>query len=141
MKKIILIIALLAFATSIFAQQASDPGKSQFMLIIRFKADFKAPSEDAVKSNIKKWQDYMGGLAKSGDLVSGLRPTGSGLTISGTEKSLKNDPYVSDGLLVSSILIIKAENIEAAKDIANKCPVFEFGGSVEVRPVMNTAGQ
>ena len=141
MKKLILIIASFIIAIPVFAQQASSPGKSEFMLIIRFKADFKAPSGDAVKNNIKKWQDYMGGLTKSGDLVSGLRPAGSGLTISGTEKSLKNDPYISDGLLISSIVIIKAESTEAAKDIANKCPVFEFGGSVEVRPMMNIAGQ
>jgi len=38
-------------------------------------------------------------------------------------------------------LIIKAENLEAAKAIANKCPVFELEGSVEVRAMMNVAGQ
>jgi hypothetical protein len=141
MKKIILIIAIFAFASPVFAQQASTPGKSEFMFIIRFKSDFKAPPGDAVKNNIKKWQDYMGALGKSGDLVSGFRPAASGLTISGTDKSLKNDPYVSDGLLVSSIMIIKAANMDAAKDVADKCPVYEFGGSVEVRPMMNTAGQ
>jgi len=141
MKKLVLIIAFFILAIPTFAQQASNSGKSEFMFIIRFKADFKAPSDDAVKNNIKKWQDYMGALAKSGDLAGGYRPSGDGLTISGTEKSLKNAPYVSDGLLVSSILIIKAVNMEAAKAIADKCPVYEFGGSVEVRPMMNTAGQ
>lgn len=83
----------------------------------------------------------MGNLAKSGDLVGGYRPASEGLTISGTEKSLKSSAYISDGELVSSILIIKAENMDAAKAIADKCPVYEFNGSVEVRPVMNTAGQ
>jgi len=141
MKKLIFIIALLTFASSVFAQQASAPGKSEFMFIIRFKADFKPTSDDAVKNNIKKWQGYMSALAKSGDLVSGFRPTSSGLTISGTEKSLNKSPYVSDGLLVSSILIVKAINMEGAKEIAGHCPVYEFGGSVEVRPMMNTAGQ
>ena len=83
----------------------------------------------------------MGGLAKSDDLVSGFRPAGSGLTISGTEKSLSSSPYVSDGLLVSSVMIIKAANMDGAKEIAGNCPVYEFGGSVEVRPMMNIAGQ
>ena len=141
MKKLTLIIALLTFASSVFAQQAASSGKSEFMFIIRFKADFKPTSDDAVKANIRKWQDYMGALAKSGDLVSGFRPTSSGVTISGTEKSLNKNPYVSDGLLVSSILIVRAANMDGAKEIAGNCPVYEFGGSVEVRPMMNTAGQ
>jgi len=141
MKKLILILVICAFAAPAFAQPSTNPGKSQFMFIIRFKADFQPSSDEAVKANIKKWQDYMGGLAKSGDLVSGYRPASGGLTISGTDKKLKNDPEISDGMLISSVMIIKAVSLDAAKDIANKCPVFEFGGSIEVRPVMNTAGQ
>jgi hypothetical protein len=140
-KLIILSVILIAFTSPLFAQQVINAGKSQFMLIIRFKADFKPSSDDVVKNNIKKWQDYMGALAKSGDLVGGYRPASEGLTISGTEKSLKSTAYISDGELVSSVLIIKAENMDAAKAIADKCPVYEFNGSVEVRPVMNTAGQ
>ncbi|HWD89399.1 MAG TPA: YciI family protein [Mucilaginibacter sp.] len=140
MKKLILLIAICAFAVPAFAQQIANPGKSEFMFIIRFKSDFQPTSDEAVKANIKKWQDYMGDLAKSGDLVSGYRPASGGLTISGTGKTLKNDPYVSDGMQVSSVMIVKAVSMDAAKDIANKCPVFEFGGSIEVRPVMDAAG-
>ncbi|HEX3383733.1 MAG TPA: YciI family protein [Mucilaginibacter sp.] len=139
MKKLILLIAICIFAIPAFAQQIANPGKSEFMFIIRFKSDFQPTSDEAVKANIKKWQDYMGDLAKSGDLVSGYRPASGGLTISGTGKTLKNDPYVSDGMQISSVMIVKAVNMDAAKDIANKCPVFEFGGSIEVRPVMDAA--
>ena len=83
----------------------------------------------------------MGNLAQSGDLVIGYRPTNEGVTISGKEKSTRPIPYVTDNDLVSSVLIIKAENLEAAKAIANKCPVFDLGGNVEVRAMMNVAGQ
>ena len=83
----------------------------------------------------------MGGLAKSGSLVGGYRPSGEGLTLSGTGKALKSTPYMAEGEEVSSIIIISAESMDAAKAIADKCPVFEFGGSIEVRPVMNMAGQ
>jgi hypothetical protein len=141
MKKLFLLIAICTIAVPAFAQQIVSSGKSEFMLIVRFKSDFQPPSDGAVKANIKKWQDYMGDLARSGDLVSGYRPASGGLTISGTGKTLKNDPYVSDGLQISSVIIIKAISLDAAKDIASKCPVFEFGGSIEVRPLLNTAGQ
>ncbi len=138
MKKIALLILTLCACSALFAQQKT---KSQFILIIRFKADFKPPSEEAVKTNIKHWQDYMGNLAQSGDLVAGYRPAGDGLTISGTGKTLTSNIYVANDELVSSVLVINAADMDAAKTIADKCPVFEFGGSVEVRAVLNTAGR
>jgi hypothetical protein len=141
MKKLILLISLFAFSCPVFAQQIANPGKSQFLLIIRFKADFKPSSNEVVEANIKKWQEYMTDLGKSGTLVGGYRPAAEGLTMSGTNKSLKSTPYISDDEMVSSILIISVQDMDTAKTIAAKCPVFEFGGSVEVRPVMNMAGK
>jgi len=138
MKKFMLLIAFLFAGTILFAQEKA---KSQYLMIVRFKTNFKPSSNEEIQNNIKKWQDYMGNLAQSGDLVAGYRPTNEGATISGKEKSTKPIPYVCNDDLVSSVLVIKAENLEAAKAIANKCPVFEFGGSVEVRAMMNVAGQ
>ena len=138
MKKYILLVTFLFACQALFAQAKT---KSEFMLIVRFKSDFKPPSDDAVKSNIQKWQEYMINLGKSGALVSAYRPANEGLTMSGTGKILKTTAYIADNELVSSVLIIKAVDLDAAKDIAGKCPVFEFGGSVEVRSVMNAAGQ
>jgi hypothetical protein len=138
MKKYFLLAVLLLAGVTLFAQ---NKVKSQYLLIIRFKTDFKPASDEAVKTNIKHWQDYMGNLVQSGSLVTGYRPTNEGLTISGTKKDLKPIPYIADGDLVSSVLIINAVDMDSAKAIADKCPVFEFGGSVEVRSVMNTAGQ
>ena len=138
MKKLILLIAFLFTGTVLFAQEKA---KSEYLMIIRFKTNFKPSSNEEIQSNIKKWQQYMGNLAQSGDLVAGYRPTNEGVTISGKEKSTKPIPYVANDELVSSVLIIKAENLESAKAIANKCPVFDLGGSVEVRAMMNVAGQ
>jgi hypothetical protein len=140
-KYTLLLIILVALISSAFAQQAASPAESQFLFIIRFNTSFKPASKEVVQNNIKKWQEYMGGLAKSGNLAGGYRPDNDGLTISGTGKSFKSTPYMSDGELVSSVLIIKADNLDSAKAIADKCPIFEFGGSVEVRPIMNIAGQ
>jgi hypothetical protein len=137
MKKFILVSIILFVGLNCFAQNKT---KSQFLLIIRFKTDFKPSSDNAVQTNIKRWQDYMGNLAKSGSLIGGYRPADDGLTISGTERSLKTTPYIENGELVSSVLIINAVDMDDAKTIADKCPVFEFGGSIEVRPMLNTAG-
>lgn len=134
MKKYFLVAIFLFAGTALFAQQKV---KSQFLLIVRFKADFKPASDDAVKTNIQHWQEYMINLGKSGALVAGYRPANEGLTVSGTGKTLKPTPYIADNELVSSVIVINAVDMDAAKAIADKCPVFEFGGSVEVRAVTN----
>ena len=134
MKKYFLVAIFLFAGTALFAQQKV---KSQFLLIVRFKADFKPASDDAVKTNIQHWQEYMINLGKSGALVAGYRPANEGLTVSGTGKALKPTPYIADNELVSSVIVINAVDMDAAKAIADKCPVFEFGGSVEVRAVTN----
>jgi len=138
MKKLILLTAFLFAGSCLFAQEKA---KLQYLMIVRFKTNFKPSSNEEIQNNIKKWQEYMGNLAQSGDLVAGYRPTNEGATISGKDKSTKPIPYVANDDLVTSVLIIKAENIDAAKTIANRCPVFEFGGSVEIRSMMNVAGQ
>src|SRR3982751_3384861 len=116
MKKLILLSILLFAGITLFAQ---NKVKSQYLLIVRFKTDFKPASDDAVKNNIKHWQDYMGTLTQSGDLAAGYRPANDGLTIKGTGKAVTSTPYMADGELVSSVLIIKAVDMDAAKAIAD----------------------
>lgn len=140
MKKMTLLAALafISFAT-VTAQANSTAAKHQYLLIFRFKTNFVPSSPSAVQDNIKKWQQYMGSLGQSGVLVSGYRPTGDGKTISGAAKTVKDSVYVANGELVSSFIIIKAADMNEAGEIAAKCPIFEFDGSVEIRPLMETA--
>jgi hypothetical protein len=140
MKKLLLVAAFLFACMASFAQQKTDT-KSQYLLIVRFKTDFKPAADTTISVNIKHWQVYMGGLAQSGKIAGGYRPSGDGATISGTQKVVSNSPYTSNNDLLSSILIINADDLDDAKAIAAKCPALELGGSVEVRPIMNTAGK
>src|SRR5437588_6548956 len=94
-KYLILSVILVSLVSFAFAQKAANTRKSQFLFIIRYNTNFKPASKEAVQSNIKKWQDYMDSLAKSGNLAGGYRPDNDGVTISGTGKSVKSTPYMS----------------------------------------------
>jgi len=140
MKKLLLVAAFICAYFTSFAQQKTEI-KSQYLLIVRFKTDFKPATDSTISVNIKHWQVYMGGLAQSGKIAVGYRPSGDGITISGTQKTTTNTPYTANNDVLSSILIINADDLNDAKTIAAKCPALELGGSVEVRPIMNTAGK
>jgi hypothetical protein len=141
MKKMLLLAALTCTGTSLFAHgRAGAPRDStkQFLLIIRYKADAPPPSQDEMKTIGEHWGAFIGDLAKSGKLVMGYRPGTEGKTISGNAKTIREGTY-GDKEVVSSIFVIRAGSLEEAAEIAKKCPIYEMDGSVEVRPISNTA--
>jgi hypothetical protein len=140
MKKsaLLIIVVLAGFVTS-FGQSSNNLSKQQYIIIFRFKSNFVARSQEEVQTNIKHWQEYMSNLGQSGKLVSGFRPTNEGRTISGTDKIVKQEAYIANNELISSFIIINALSMDEASEIAKKCPIFELNGSVEIRPLMQTA--
>jgi len=139
MKRIFLSLTLALISLGVFAQNApAKAATQQYILIVRFRSDFVPPSGDVIAKNIKAWQDYMGELGKSGKIAGGYRPGNTGETISGTAQTTKTGPYIANNELVSSFLIINAKDMDEARAIAKKCPVFQLGGSVEIRQIQNT---
>lgn len=134
MKKCLFTITMSLFTVGLFAQQKS----SQFVLIIRSRAAIKA-SPEAIKTNIAHWTAWMTDLGQRGKIAGGYRFPNEGATLSKAEATAKAAPYIANGELVGSFLIINAADLNEAKQIAAKCPTFELGGNVEVRAVQNTA--
>jgi hypothetical protein len=141
MKKMLLLAALVCVGTGLFAHgRTGVPADStkQFLLIIRYKADTPPPSQEEMKTIGAHWGAFIGDLAQSGKLVTGYRPGMEGKTISGSAKTTRDGAY-GDKEVVSSIFVIRAGSMEEATEIAKRCPIYEMDGSVEVRPIGNTA--
>ncbi len=105
---------------------------------------FRQPSYDHLElpeaeqaALIKKWQDWLGGIAAQGRLA--MPPT---RLVPGAGKVLKPGGVVTDGPFVEirerlgGLTVIRAENLEEATTLAHGCPAIEVGGSVEIRQVM-----
>ncbi|WP_161596767.1 YciI family protein [Chitinophaga vietnamensis] len=136
MQKLLLSALLALAATGLFAQQKDNKDLKQYMLIVRYNTDAK-PDPATIKDNMQHWGAFIGGLAQEGKLVTGLRPAQEGRTISGKDKAVKEGPYVANNDIVSSFFVVKAADLDDATTIAKKCPIYELGGSVEIRAVMN----
>jgi hypothetical protein len=108
----------------------------EFMLIFRQPSyDYSNVSPKEMQALTQKWQDWVGGIAAQGKLVS----TGTRLATEG--KVLRKGGVITDGPFVEirerlgSFAMIKAENLEEALTLAHGCPALDADGSVEVRPV------
>jgi len=113
----------------------------QFMYIFRggaFVTPGLSPAE--MQAHLEKWHAWVAALAKQGRHGGGHPLHNGGKTISGRERAVTDGPYAESKDLVTGSLVLEAGSLEEATELALGCPVFEMGGSLEVRPVAVTDG-
>ena len=123
----------------------SEPGsgehalRGKFMLIFRGGAVSRpdlSPSE--LQAHVEKWYRWSDELARQGRARDNGTALGNpGVTVRGYERVVTDGPYAESKDLVTGSLIVEAVSLENAVGVARRCPAYEFGGSVEVRPVQD----
>ncbi|MEO0897930.1 MAG: YciI family protein [Bacteroidota bacterium] len=106
---------------------------NEFMMIFRHVpvADY-VPSPEAIQESIKTWQDWIGGIAAQGKFVSTNQLSDVGKTVM-PDKVVTDGPYAEIKEIVGGYMIVKAEQMDEAIEMAKGCPIFSYGGHVEVR--------
>jgi hypothetical protein len=99
-----------------------------------------SPSE--IQAHLAKWTAWTAAL-----LADGRRPEGqplghppTGKTVRGRSRMVTDGPYAESKDLVSGTLVVEAASLEEAAELAQDCPILEFDGSVEVRPLLVAPG-
>ena len=81
----------------------------------------------------------MGALMQNGTMVAADPLLPSGKLIIGSGKKVMDGPYTAQGEQVGGYLIVNANDLDAAVEIAKGCPIFKEEGKVEVRPIQKLA--
>jgi hypothetical protein len=109
---------------------------ANFIYLFRGGADvMNSASPAELQANMQKWNDWMQALAKTGNFNSGEPLDTGGRTVKGKKKAVTDGPFAEAKDLVGGYLLVSAENLDHATELAKGCPIFEHDGSVEVRPV------
>jgi hypothetical protein len=113
---------------------------SQFLYLYR---NSDAARQDAMgtparaQQNMQRWMNWMHDLQSKGHLKDAGQPLErTGKVVRGTQKTVTDGPYTEAKDLVGGFSIVEARDIDQAVELSRGCPIFEGGGSVEVRPVM-----
>jgi hypothetical protein len=105
-----------------------------FMLIFRSKPRQDSPEQ--MQQHMQRWMAWFDGLTKSGVFKGQAAPLEpGGKVVRGTRKAVSDGPYAEAKDLVGGYAIVEAEGLDAAVEIARGCPIYEWDGAVEVRPV------
>ncbi|MEW7291252.1 YciI family protein [Aquimarina sp. 2304DJ70-9] len=108
----------------------------EFLYLIRGGQEkYEKNSPEEMQKHMQHWQEWMGGLAQAGQLVGGQPLMTEGKTLSEGGAKVIDRPLAEGKELVGGYLLIKADSLEHAADIAKDCPSFEYGCTVEVREI------
>ncbi|EFK35181.1 Uncharacterized protein conserved in bacteria [Chryseobacterium gleum] len=108
----------------------------EFALIFRLKdiSDFN-PSPEQIRERMA----WLGSIAAQNKLVDKGNTL---LPARGTAKTVKPDNIVTDGPyteikeFISGYIIVRAESIDEAVEMAKGNPIFKIGGNIEVREIL-----
>ena len=94
-------------------------------------------SPERAQQSMTKWRAWLKDMTENGHLKNLGQPLERvGKVVGGRKKIVTDGPYTELKDVVGGYSIIEANDLEHAAEIASGCPVLEFGGSVEVRPVL-----
>ena len=107
----------------------------KFMVIFHGGIKQNASPEE-LQANMGKWMAWVEKLHKEGRYVSGEALLPGGKLVSG--KSAATDgPYTEGKELVGGFFVVNANSMEEAVSLVQQdYPDFDWGGTVQVRPVM-----
>lgn len=93
------------------------------------------PSPEQMQAMMTEWENYMGNIAARGKYVGGSRLGGEAKTLA-PGNVVTDGPFAEVKEMLGGYIIVKADSMDEAFEMAYGCPGLKVGGSVEVRPVI-----
>ncbi|HTF19008.1 MAG TPA: YciI family protein [Chryseolinea sp.] len=108
----------------------------RFLLIYRYDSNaLPKGSPEELQAMTKKWMDWIGGIAAQDKLDD----RGNRLEFAGNmirpNQVITDGPYTEVKELIGGYSIVKSDSLGEATVLALNCPIFMYGGNVEVRPI------
>jgi len=76
-------------------------------------------------------------LGEEGYLLSGDGLQEGGTKIIGKECIIKDGPYIESKEMIGGYYLLQAKDLDAVIQLAKECPCHLWGGTTEIRPIMN----
>jgi hypothetical protein len=108
---------------------------NEFLLV--FRRDYKTkelqPSPEELQAHLRRWREWFDSLRAQDRLARPLQPWDANGRVLKHDKSVTDGPYAEIKESIGGFIVIKAGDYEEAVEIAKGAPVFDLGGTVEIR--------
>ena len=107
---------------------------SEFTFLYRGSNTSASPEQ--MQKRMEKWMVWFKELGTKGHVKDPGHPLeGAGKVVKGNQKTVTDGPFAEAKDVVGGFTLIEARDLDQAAELAKGCPIFEDGGSVEVRPI------
>jgi len=86
-------------------------------------------------SPASSWGTWIGELSKRGQFKGGDPLEPGGKQVKGKKKTVVDGPFAEAKDLIGGYLLVTADSLDDAAELARGCPSLELDGTVEVRPI------
>lgn len=108
----------------------------KFMMIFRYSPNPNyQPTAQEMAQMRQDWGSFIGNLAITEKLESTHQLGFEGKQIA-TDSSITPGMLVSENKIISGNMIVKANSLDEAVEMAKDSPILKMGGTVEVRSIM-----
>jgi hypothetical protein len=111
------------------------PQTSQFMLLFRFEPGNEQPTPEQMQEMHKQWGEFIGSIAMQGKLVSTYQLGFEGMQIA-ADGTIDEAINIAEGKTLGGNMVLMADTMEVATELAKNCPILLMGGTVEVRNIL-----
>ena len=98
-------------------------------------------SPEEMQQYFQKWRDWSTSMVERNVFLGGHpleRDTGTVLRADGV---VSDGPYAESKEIIAGYIAVSVDAFDEAVEIARGCPIFEIGGTVEVRTLMPSCRQ
>lgn len=107
---------------------------SEFLYLYRGGQRPESPA--AAQQNTQRWMTWIKELGERGHIKSPGHPLErSGKLVSGKNKVVTDGPFAEKDI-IAGYTLIEAKDIGQATELSMGCPIFDSGGEVEIRPIL-----
>jgi hypothetical protein len=106
----------------------------KFIYLFRGGLDQSGKSSQELQDQTQKWTDWMQSLIKKGIMLAGDPLHVEGKVVN-AKKVVTDGPFIEAKEAVGGYIIVNARDINEAVEISMGCPIFNSGGTLEVRQI------
>ena len=114
---------------------SSESNRPQFLLVLR-QPHGGQPGPDELRLIMGRFTEWMKSISAKGNIVgtNGLKDTGAVLR-GPRGASVSDGPFAESKEIIGGYVLITADSLVQAIEIARECPGLDYRMTVEVRPV------
>src|SRR6267143_1311012 len=114
----------------------STEAKKEFIIFFRGSQWDKNLSPEEIQKDMGQFMGWFERLREEGKLKAGQPLEREGKIVSGKKgRTVADGPFAESKEAIGGYFLLQVADLDEAVEIAQQCPILEYGSAVEVRPV------